>query len=91
MAHGSLKSVYVLDVARDMWRQAACMNEGRENHSSLVLGQRLYVICGRGVKKHLNSIEMLDIRHPLPFPIPSNAWLSFTMDVLAPRNNPLVC
>ena len=91
LSDGSLKSVFAFDVARNTWRKAPCMNEARENHSSLVLAQKLYVICGRGIKKHLNSIEMLDLRHPLPFPAPNKTWLAFTMEILTPRNNPLVC
>ena len=55
------RDVYALDLTTLSWRTMPRMMQGRYNHSSMTLGEQLYVFCG----DCRNSIEVLS-------PIPSS-------------------
>lgn len=92
-----LTKVYVFDLVKDEWKtdEQAELNEARSSHSSIEIGQRLYVFCGYNGDKCLNSIECLDFDRQVSFfglmEEAKRRWFIWEVDMLGPRENPTVC
>ena len=70
------------------------LKKERYNHSSVSLGNYVYVICGKENDDiHLNSVEQLLFRTAEDGEILSMGpyWRLFTLKELTPRTLPLVC
>ena len=73
-----------MELRTDRWEQESfpALNQARTEHSSIGIGDQVYIACGVGFKGELCSIEMLRLG--------KKAWKLIKISGLTPRANPFL-